>query len=133
MSKAKTAAAVLGGVAVGAAAGVLLAPKSGAETRKDLAKKFNEVVDKAKNLKKEDVEKYVTEKIEKIKKEIASLDKETVLANAKKKSKEIQKQLEDLVDVAKKKGNEELSKATEALRVKALEVSKDVVKKLEAK
>lgn len=131
MGKGKIIAAGLAGAAVGATAGVLFAPKSGAETRKELAVKFNEVLDKAKNLKKEDALEYIENTIDKVKKEIESLDKETVLKKAQKKSDDIQKQLKELVAYAKDKGNEELTKATEALRKKALQVSKDVVKKLE--
>ena len=131
MSKGKFVAGVISGAAIGAAAGVLLAPKSGAETRKELANKFNEVLDSAKSLKKEDAVKYIETSIDKIKKELSTLDKEKVKKKAEKKAKEIQKELEDLVEFAKEKGNEELQKATEALRKKALQVSKEVVKKLE--
>ena len=133
MGRGKFVAGAITGVAIGAAAGVLLAPKSGEETRKELAVKINDVLDKAKKLKKEDAITYIETSIEKIKKDIASLDKEKVKKNAQKKAKEIQKELEELVSFAKEKGTEELEKATEALRTKALEVSKGVVKKLEEK
>ena len=131
MSKGKFVAGVVTGALVGATAGVLLAPKSGAETRKDLANKFNEVLEKAKTLKKEDAIKYIEDKIEKIKKDISSLDKEKVKKIAEEKAKKIGHELENLVSFAKEKGNEELQKAVAALRSKALEVSKEVVKKLE--
>lgn len=62
MSKGKFALGALIGAAIGAAAGILTAPKSGKETRadikakateakKDVEKKGDEIVDKAKDLK----------------------------------------------------------------------------------
>ena len=131
MSKGKFVAGVVTGALVGATAGVLFAPKSGAETRRELANKFNEVLEKAKTLKKEDAIKYIEDRIEKIKNELSSLDKEKVKKIAEKKAKEIGKELEQLVSFVKEKGNEQLEKAIIALRGKALEVSKEVVKKLE--
>lgn len=48
MKTSKTIIAVLGGVLVGAALGVLFAPEEGAKTRKKIAKKGKETKDKAK-------------------------------------------------------------------------------------
>lgn len=132
MKKGKTAAA-LGGLAVGAGLGILFAPKKGSETRKDLAKKFNDLLESAKKLNKEDAVLYIQNTIEELKDDIESLDKEEILEAAKKKAKELQKKVDSLVKYTKKKGSEELEKAADALREKALEVSKSVVKKLEEK
>ena len=41
---------VLGGIGIGVGIGMLLAPKSGEELRKDLAKKISELLDKAKEI-----------------------------------------------------------------------------------
>ena len=130
MKKGKTFAA-LGGLAVGAGLGMLFAPKKGSETRKELSKKINELLDAAKKIDKEEALEYIEKKIDEIKEQLDDLDKEDVLEIAKKKGKEIQGKVEELAKYAKKRGNEELTKAAEALRVKTIEVSKEVIKKLE--
>ncbi|MDO7172342.1 YtxH domain-containing protein [Mariniflexile sp. AS56] len=49
MKTSKSIIGVIGGVAVGAALGVLFAPDKGTETRKKIAKKTSDVKNKAKN------------------------------------------------------------------------------------
>ena len=72
------------GAAVGAAVGVLLAPKKGSETRKDLKNKLDDLVNKAKELNMEDVKFAIEMKVTEIKNELEDLDKEKVLKIAKK-------------------------------------------------
>ena len=74
------------GALVGAGLGVLLAPKSGAETRKDLKNKWDELVKKVKELDAEEVKQSLLDKIEEIKKEVSELDREKVVEIAKKKA-----------------------------------------------
>ena len=62
MSKKAVIGALIGGAAVGAAAGVLLAPKSGKETRKDIANKAKSVSKKIKKMNVKDVKIYFTKK-----------------------------------------------------------------------
>ena len=50
MSKRTGLFGLLAGIGIGVGAGMLLAPKSGEELRKDLAKKLNELLDKAKEI-----------------------------------------------------------------------------------
>ena len=57
--KKKTVATLVGGIAAGAALGVLLAPKSGKETRDDLKKAFDDFMNKVKDIDADDVKKYV--------------------------------------------------------------------------
>lgn len=130
MKKGKTLAA-LGGLAVGTGLGVLFAPKKGSETRKDLSKKFNDLLIAAKKIDKEDALEYIETTIEDIKEQLNDLDKEEIIEIAKKKAKDIQNKAEELVKYTKKRGNEELTKAADALKVKTIEVSKEVIKKLE--
>jgi len=67
-----------------------------------------------------------------IKKSIEDLDKEKVLKIAKKKGAEIKKKADELVDLAVEKGTPILKNAAEEVRDKAVEVTKDVLKKLES-
>ena len=71
--KKSTVAAGVAGLAAGAALGVLFAPKSGKETREDLMKALDNLSNKVKALKPEDVKKYVDKNIKKIKKELDEL------------------------------------------------------------
>ena len=61
--KKKTVATLVGGMAAGAALGVLLAPKSGKETRDDLKKAFDDFMAKVKDIDADDVKKYVDKNI----------------------------------------------------------------------
>lgn len=133
MSKKSNIGAVLTGVALGAGAGVLLAPKSGEETRKELKNKIDELIEKVKNIKFEDVKKEFNKKIKELEKEIKALDKERVLEVAQKKAEAIKVKADDLVDLAIEKGEMAFSKTAEELREKAIAVTKNVLEKLEDK
>ena len=122
--KKKTVAALGVGAAVGAGLGILFAPKSGKETREDLKNKINELRNKVKEIDAEDVKKYVEDKIDLIEKELKDLDKEKVLKIAKDQAKKIEKQCKDLAKFVKDKSEPVLSDAVEAVRQKALEVTK---------
>ena len=129
--KKKTAAALLGGAAIGAGLGILFAPKSGKETRAELKEKLDELVKKAKEVDMDDVKEYVVQKSEEIEAALKDLDKEKVLKTAQKKAQEIQKSAKELVDYVKAKGEPVLQDAANAVREKAIEVTKSVLKKLE--
>ena len=116
------------GTALGVGIGVLIAPKEGSETRKDLKNKIDELLSKAKDLNKEDIQKEFEEKVSKIKKEISELDKEKVLEIAKEKGKD---EAQKLVDLAKEKGTPVLEKTASEVREKAIDVTKNVLNKLE--
>jgi len=131
MSKKRGLGKLFAGIAIGAGLGVLFAPKKGSETRKDLLNKFEELKTKAKNIDLEEVRDAIDSKIEHIKSELESLDKEKVLKIAKQKAKQIQEMAEDLVDYAVEKGTPILEKAASAVRSKAIEVTKEVLNKLE--
>ena len=85
----------IAGAAIGVGLGVLFAPKKGSETRAELKTKLNELYEKAKGLRSEDVKKYIENKIDDIKKSLDELDKEKVLAYAKQKAKQINEKTEE--------------------------------------
>ena len=133
MSKKRGFGKLLAGVAIGAGLGVLFAPKKGSETRKELKLKIDELIKKAKDIDKEEVKEKIQNKIDEIQEELKDLDKEKALKIAKEKSKVIQKKASDLVKYAKEKGTPILESAADSVREKAIEVTKEVLNKLENK
>lgn len=119
------------GAGIGAALGLLFAPKSGSETRRDLKKKMDDLIDKARGLDAEEVKQTIEAKIVELKEEIADLDKEKVLSIAKKKAKKIQDAAQELVSYAIEKGTPVLESAADQVRQKAVVVTKEVLNKLE--
>lgn len=119
------------GAGVGAGLGILFAPKSGSETRKELKEKFDEMIHKLKDVDAEDVKETIETKIFEIKEAMRDLDKEKVLKIAKKKAKDIQNMAEELVEYAVEKGTPILENAANAIREKAIDVTKEVLTKLE--
>ena len=131
MSKKKWLGKLFAGVAIGSALGVLFAPKTGKDTRADLKKKLDEMLDKVKDIDAKEVKESIESKIEEIKEELTDLDKEKVLEIAKTKAKQIQEKAEELVDYAIEKGTPVLEKAATNIRNKAIVVTKEVLDKLE--
>ncbi len=121
------------GLGIGGALGVLFAPKSGKETRKDLKKSYDKLVQKVKELDAEEVKESILDKIEEIKATLQDLDKEKVLDIAAVKAEQLKEKCEDLVNYTKEKATPIVERYAEEVREGAIKVTKQVLKKLEDK
>ena len=121
------------GAAIGVGLGVLFAPKSGEDTRKELKAKLDELVEQAKKVDIAEVKKNITRRVEDIKMELVDLDKEKALEIAKEKGEELKAKAQELVELAKEKGNPALKKVANDVLNNVIKVSKDTQKKLAEK
>lgn len=117
------------GTIIGGAAGLLFAPKKGSETRKDLKTKFDEVLEKVKQIDKEEVKLELEAKIHEIKSSLESLSKEEVFTVAKEKSEELLVKAENLLDYTIKNGTPFLEKAVAEIREVVKDTTEDIMKK----
>ena len=123
----------IAGVGLGVGAGMLFAPKSGEELRKDLKKKTDELLEKIKEIDIKEVSEDMKTKLVDLKHGIEDLDKEKALAIAKTKGEELKVKANELLELAKEKGTPVVEKAANEVRERAIRVTKEVLKKLENK
>lgn len=119
------------GAAIGTGLGLLFAPKKGEETRKELKKKIDELIESAKEIDTKEVKDNFDKKVQKLQADLKDLDKETALKIAKEKGEKIADEASKLVDMAVEAGKPMVEEAAEEVRKKAVKVTKDVLKKLE--
>ena len=125
MSKKSGLGKFLLGAGIGVGLGILFAPKSGKETRADLKKKMDNLIEKAKDIDIEEVKATIEAKVNEINVDLKNLDKETVAEKVKVGAKKIKKKAEDLVQYAVKKG-------TPVIEAAAREVKESTIKTLES-
>ena len=121
------------GLSLGAGLGMLFAPKSGEVLRKELKNKLNDFLEELKSVDIQEVKDDFLTRLDEIKLELEELDKEKVLEIAKEKTEVLKKKTAELIELTKEKGTPILENAAEEIRVKAIEVTKEVLKKLENK
>lgn len=121
----------LGGLALGAGIGILLAPDKGENTRKVLKKKIEELISKAKEVDLDEVKDELLYKIETLQGELATLDKEKVKEIALSQAEVIKVKAEELYRYAIEKGTPAVESAANEVRKQALKVVKELEKKLE--
>lgn len=121
------------GAGIGVGLGMLFTKKNGKENREALKAKSLELIEKVKNLDSEEVKINIQNKINEIMEEISEMDKEKALKIAKKQAENIKNKTEDLVEYVIEKGTPVLEKSASLLREKAIDVTKDILDKLEEK
>lgn len=123
---------LLGGL-IGVGVGALLSPRSGKENRAALVKQLNVLKTKVSEIDAKEVKKNFEDKIYEIQDALEDLDKEKVYDIAQKQAKNVKKKTDELYELAKEKGTPYIEDASEKVREKAIEVTKEVLKKLEKK
>lgn len=131
MGKKKGFGKFLAGIGLGAALGVLFAPKTGSESRKELKEYINRLINEAKEIDVEEVKDNISAKVVELQDALSDLDKEKVLKIAKQKAKDVQNLAEELTKYAVEKGTPVVKETVSNLKEKAIAVSKEVIKKLE--
>ena len=121
------------GAAIGAGLGLLFAPKSGKETRKELKKSIDELVQKAREIDADDVKDKILDKVDEIQKELKDLDKEKVLKIAQEKAKQIETKTTELVDMAVASAKPKLEQMAQDVKKSTVKNLKVIIKKLEDK
>lgn len=89
------------GLGIGAAAGLLLAPKKGSELREDIKRESLKAYDQLKNMTKEDVEAMLGQTIETIKKSVDEFDLDVFKETTKEKLSDLETKLEEFANRVK--------------------------------
>ena len=89
------------GLGIGAAAGLLLAPKKGSELREDIQRESLKAYDQLKNMTKEDVEAMLGQTIETVKKSVDEFDLDVFKETTKEKLSDLETKLEEFANRVK--------------------------------
>jgi len=106
------------GAGIGFGVGLLVAAKSGKETRKDIKDKFNELEEKIKNLSYDDVKEGAIEKLDELKVKINDLDQDKARELLTEKINDIKIKLSELSKFIKKKSAPTVKKIISELSIK---------------
>lgn len=128
MSKKKS---FLLGAGIGLGLGLLFAPKSGKETREDLARMINDLYERAKEIDVEEVKNAIIVKTKELENTIKDLDKETAKQLIVDKSREVKIKAQELVDLAVEKGTPIVEKTAKQVKSKTAELLKNTAEKLD--
>lgn len=129
MKKSKLGALVAG-IGIGAAAGMLLAPKSGEETRKDIQKKAKQIGKKVKDIDLNQVKEDLVKEFDKFKNEMKDMDKDKAMKLAKEQGTKLLAKCEDLITMAKEKSAPMIEKTGKDIKKKLSEMLADASEKL---
>lgn len=129
MKKSKLGALVAG-IGIGAAAGLLLAPKSGEETRKDIQKKAKQIGKKVKDIDLNQVKEDLVKEFDKFKNEMKDMDKDKAMKLAKEQGTKLLAKCEDLITMAKEKSVPMIEKTGKDIKKKLSEMLADASEKL---
>jgi gas vesicle protein len=110
---------------------LLFAPKSGKETREDLKKAIQDLVEKAKEIDIEEVKDAIIVKTKELENTIKDLDKETAKQLIIDKSNEAKIKAQELFEYAKEKGTPVVEETAKKVKTKTAEVLKSAARKLE--
>ena len=119
------------GAGIGAALGLLFAPKSGEETRKDLKKKAEELTKKVKEVNLEELKDELIDDFNNLKEELKDMDLDKAKIIAKDKGEDLMAKASELMDMAKEKGTPVVEKAAKDKKKKVAEVLKELSVKLD--
>lgn len=119
------------GAGIGAALGLLFAPKSGEETRKDLKKKAEELTKKVREVDLEELKDELIDDFNNLKDELKDMDLDKAKIIAKDKGEDLMAKASELVDMAKEKGTPVVEKAAKDIKKKVAEVLKELSVKLD--
>lgn len=119
------------GAGIGAALGLLFAPKSGEETRKDLKRKADELTKKVKDIDLNELKDELVDDFNELKKELKDLDADKAKVIAKDKGEELLSRAQELIEMAKEKSAPVVEKTAKDVKKKLSDYLQSLSNKLE--
>lgn len=127
--KKKTAAIV--GLGAGLGLGMMYAPKKGSELRQDVKEIIKHLKDKITAIDVTETKEELSFILDKISKELEDLDKEKVKKIANQKAEDIKNEIEEIIEIAIETKDDLMEKAAKELKEKAINITKEILDKLE--